>query len=314
MTIIPAAELPLWAYHAAPAISASKLAVFRKRPLLFKRTYIDQAVTKKRTKALDEGGGFDCSLFDGDEVFAANYICKPEAYINADGESKPWSGNSNTCKAWMREQEDAGRTILDPDAMVRFRAMREAIRGSEFASALLAQGEAQISIRRHSQEFDLDLQVRPDWLSMKPIDRPDLGLQSHGRPYIVDVKTTEDFNDWFDATDPDDTRRGSPVHKWGYHFQGGMCQWVAFQDIGETAHFLLVVEKREPFAVGVMIMSGEYLNVGWERCRIDLHNLKRCMATNVWPNSPAHPVVISPPSFLLDKATRETVHAAGAMP
>lgn len=307
--IIPPEMLPMWAYHASPAISSSKLTVFRQRPMLYKRMFIDQAVTKNRTDALDEGAAFDCALFDGDEKFAADFICKPETYTDDKGTVKPWHGASNTCKAWIRDQELAGKIILERDAMIRFQAMRDAIKNSDVAQALLSKGRPQMSIRRHSEKYDLDVQVRPDWLSMDSIDRPDLGLVSNGRPYIVELKTTEDFNDWFSFLDPEDRRCGSPIWKHGYFRQAGMAQWVAYQDIGKTAHYLLVVEKREPFAVGVVIMDDDYLDMGWQEVELDLKRLRACMTADKWPNNPPAPVRIGPPSWLLDKATREIVHA-----
>ncbi len=309
--LIPAAELPLWAYHAASAVSNSKLNVFRQRPMLFKRTFLDQAVTRKSTKALDLGAGFDCALFDGDEKFAQDYICTPDTYLDKEGTCKPWHNGSNTCKAWLADQVEQGRTVLERDALTRFQSMREAIKAHPLASALLSQGEAQVTIRRHSEKFDLDLQVRPDWLSLKPIERPDLGLSSGGMPYQVDCKTTEDFNDWFAPLDPESPRQGKPVWTYGYHRQGGMAQWVAFQDIGRTAHFLMVVEKKEPFAVGIICLSSDYLDLGWNQVEGDLQRLKACMVSDRWPNSPAHVITLHPPQWLMDQGVREAVASAG---
>lgn len=310
--LIPASELPLWMYHASSAVSNSKLGVFRKCPMLYKRTFLDQTVQRKSTKALDLGAGFDCALFDGDEKFAQDYICRPETYTDDKGTVKPWHSGSNTCKAWLAQQESDGKTVLEKDALTRFQAMRQAIKAHPLASALLSQGEAQMTIRRHAEIFDLEVQVRPDWLSRKPIECPDLGLSSGGLPYVVDLKTTEDFSDWYDYLDPSSQRSGSPVYKWGYHNQAGFCQWVAFQDIGKTAHFLLVVEKHEPFRVGVICLADDYLELGWDTVRGDLQRLAACKLTDQWPNSPQHVITLSPPNWLLEKGAREMVASADA--
>jgi len=302
---------PLWYYHSQRAVSSSKLSTFRQSPLLFRKQFLDGVITKEKTAALNEGAGFDSLLFDGDETFAANYVVTPETYPSDKGEMKPWHGGANFCKQWAKEQEDAGRTVLAKDAMVRFTAMREAIRNSELAQALMANGEAQVSIRLHSQKFGLDVQTRPDWLSLEPIDRPDLGLWSDGRPYIVDLKTTADFNDWHNPLDPEDPRAGSPVYRYGYALQGSLAQWIASQEteIGKTAHFLLVVEKQEPFRVGVVILSDDYLEMAWSEVCADLHRLAACMKVGVWPGSPPRPITLYPKQWQLEQSVRRAVHS-----
>jgi hypothetical protein len=305
-------DLHIDAYHAHDAISSSKLKVFRESPLLYKRMFLDRACEKERTKALDEGAGFDSLLFDGEAAFAAKYICKPPTYPDKEtGEAKPWNGNAGYCKAWAAKQDAANMVVLDADAYARFALMRDAIRKHPLAAALLGQGVPQVSFRCKAGKFDgLELQVRPDWYSEKPIEIPALGLSSGGLPYLLDLKTTADFNDWFDPIDACDPRAGSPVWKFGYHRQGGLAQIVCAQDIGKTAHFLLVVEKSEPFRVGVVCLNDEYLDLGWAACEADLNRLALCRKTNTWPGSPTGVIKLPPPSWLLEKGAREA--AVGA--
>ncbi len=301
-------------YHAHEAISSSKLKVFRESPLLYKRTFLDGVVTRASSAALREGAGFDSLLFDGDADFARNYACKPASYPDAKtGEAKSWHGGAGFCKAWEAAREAEGITILAADAWERFVLMREAIRRNPLAKALLGQGEAQVSFRRKSEKFDgLEVQVRPDWFSEQPLCIPELGIDTLGQPYLLDLKTTADFGDWFDPIDPSDPRSGSPVWKFGYHRQGGLAQWVAHKDIGKTAHFLLVVEKEEPFRVGIVCLSDDYLDLGWAACEGDLNRLVACRTANVWPGSPTGVLTLSPPQFLLDKSARESQTAGAA--
>ncbi len=303
---------PMWAYHANEAISNSKLSVFRDSPLLYKRLFIDGDLTKERTAALDEGAGFDSLLFDGQEKFLQDYACKPQTYRDAEtDEIKKWNGNANVCKEWARDQEGEGRTVLEKDVWQRFVSMRTAIRTNPLAIALLSQGEAQVSIRRRSSKFDLDVQVRPDWLSEQPIEFPDLGLSSGGLPYVADLKTTEDFSKWFSPIDPNSPRQGKPVWDFGYHRQAGFQIWVAHKDIGKAAHFLLVCEKHEPFRVGVIRLSDEYLDLGWNAVEGDLTRLSACKIANKWPGSPERIITLHPPDWLLEQGVREAVATAG---
>ncbi len=304
---------PMWFYHCQTAVSSSKLSVFRDCPLLYKRMFLDGEITREKTAALNEGAGFDSLLFDGEDKFLQDYVCTPLTYTDAKtAEVKKWNGNANVCKDWTANQEAEGRTPLAKDAWQRFVSMRTAIKNHPLASALLSQGEPQVTIRRTAETFDnLQVQVRPDWISQKPIDFPNLGLSSNGLPYLLDLKTTEDFGDWWDPIDPENPRQGSPVWRYGYHRQAGFAQWVAFQDIGRTAHFLLVVEKREPFRVGVICLSGDYLELGWDAVKGDLQRLTLCRAADVWPGSPQRVLTLSPALWLHDKAAREAVATAG---
>lgn len=305
-------NLPINDYHAHPAISASKLKVFRESPLLYKRTYLDGVVTRASSEALKEGAGFDSLLFDGEAAFAENYITEPPTYPDSKtGEPKPWNMNANFCKAWVAAREAEGKTVLDTDAWTRFALMRDAIRKSPIAAALLSQGEPQLSFRRTSDKFDgLEVQVRPDWFSTKPLNIPELGLTTNGLPYLVDLKTTKDFNDWWNPLDPQDPRQGKPVHTFGYHRQAALCQWVCYQEVKKTAHFLLVVEKDEPFRVGAISLSDEYLEHAWAEVEGDLKRLSACKLANKWPGSPAGVLTLDAPSWLLEKGAREA--AVGA--
>jgi hypothetical protein len=305
-------NMPMSEYHDHDAVSSSKLAVFRESPLLYKRTFIDRVVTKASSAALREGAGFDCCLFDGPEAFAATYVCKPPTYTDAKtGEVKPWNGNSNVCKAWLAAAEAQNKVVLDSDAIARFALMREAIRKHPLASALLSQGEPQVTFRREAQKFGgLEVQVRPDWFSEQPIEVPELSLSSGGRPYLLDLKTTADFGDWFDPIDPHGPKQGKPVWTYGYHRQAGFAQWVVHKDVGETAHFLLVVEKDEPYRVGIIQLSNDYLDLGWAAVEGDLTRLAACRATNTWPGSPESVLVLKPPLWLEEKSAREAAASA----
>ena len=305
-------NMPLAEYHNHDAVSSSKLSVFRECPLLYKRTFLDRVVTRASTAALKEGAGFDSLLFDGDAAFAATYVCKPATYIDSKtDETKPWNGNSNTCKAWLAAAEAQGKVILDADAMLRFSLMRDAIGKNPLAKALLSQGEAQVTFRREALKFDgLEVQVRPDWFSEQPIEIPELGISSGGHPYLLDLKTTANFSDWWDPIDPHSPKQGSPVWNYGYHRQAGFAQWVCHKDVGETAHFLLVVEKDEPFRVGIVQLSPDYLDLGWAAVEGDLTRLAACRAANKWPGSPEGVLGLKPPLWLEEKAAREAAVSA----
>jgi hypothetical protein len=306
-------NIPITEYHAHDAETNSKLKVFREGgPLLYKRTFLDKVVTRATSEALKEGAGFDSLIFDGDEKFAATYVTKPPTYPDKKtGEAKPWNMNADFCKAWVAAREAEGKVVLDVDAWTRFVLMRDALRKHPLASALLARGEPQVTFRnKHERFHGLEVQVRPDQFGAEPIDLPEIGLSTNGLPWVNDLKTTDNFSDWWSAHDPEDPRRGAPVWKYAYHRQGGLAQSCISLDIGKTAHFLTVVEKQEPFRVGVIQLSDAYLDLGWSMVEADLKLLAACKLTNKWPGSPEHIITLEPPLWLEEKSAREA--AVGA--
>lgn len=300
-------------YHARKGtVSASRLKIFRESPLLYRKTFIDGTVPREDTRALIAGRAFDCLLFDGRDAYVKQYSVPPKTYPSDKGEDKAWTMQANYCKAWATAELMHGRQVVDKNDAVAFEAMLHSIRSHPLAAALLGQGEPQVTFRRSSERFGLEVQVRPDWYSEKPIERPDLGLASNGLPYLLDLKTTADFSEWFDPLDPDSPRAGKPVHTYGYHRQGAMAQWCSFQDIGRTAHFLLVVEKSEPFRCGIVQLDDSYLELGWADVEADLLRLKNCHTTDVWPGSPGRVITLTPPQWLLDASVRQATASVDA--
>lgn len=63
------------------------------------------------------GRAMHCRLLEGEAVFEASYVTKPDVYINDKNETKPWNANANVCKAWEEEQRRAGVTTIKPKTM-----------------------------------------------------------------------------------------------------------------------------------------------------------------------------------------------------
>ncbi len=258
-----------------------------------------------RTRALVLGNAIDCLLFDGREVYARKHVMQPKTYMAADGTEKKWTNQSNTCKQWTQETILRGGVILTYDEAMMIEAMLLSLQRHPLVAALLAQGRPQVTFRRESERYGMQVQVRPDWFSEQPISRPDLGLDSGGLPYLADLKSTEDFNLWFDVLDPESPRSGKPVTDFGYYRQAGMVQWVANQDVGRTAHYHIVVEKKQPYRVGVVQLTDEYLELGFNEVDADLQRLKACLTANVWPGSVTRVISLAPPQWLLDRGVRQ---------
>lgn len=305
-------KLNIEQYHAHDAVTNSKLKVFHDRgPYIFQQMFIAGTLEKERTKALDEGAGFDCCVFDGDAEFAGKYVCKPSVYPG-DKEDKPWNMNANYCKAWAAAREAEGKTVLDSDAFTRFVFMREAMKKNPAIAAIMAQSEAQLTFRMQAQRFGgLEIQARPDLFSARPIDLPEYDLTSHGLPFFSDLKTTEDLDDWYNHLDLTNEKNGTPVWKFGYHRQAAMVQWIGHKDIGPTDHFLIVQEKRVPYRNLIVRVASELRELGYDEIMADLENYNACRVANKWPGPPQKVLTIRGPNYLYDQAARASAVAAG---
>ncbi len=303
--IIP--DLPIEKYHDHDAETNSKLKVFRDDgPLIYHEMFHRRTLEKRRTKALDEGAGFDCLLFDGEVEFAKRYVVKPETYPADDGKAKPWNMNANHCIAWVAARQAEGRVVLEKDAWTKFVLMRQSFRSNPMIAAILAQSRAQLTFRMKAQKFEgLEVQARPDLFSEKPINLPEFGLTSGGLPFFSDLKTTESFTDWWDPLDPESKRNGSPVWNFGYHRQGGLVQWIGHKDVGPTDHLLIVQEKVAPYRNGVIRMAQELRELGYDQIMGDLKRLHACKLANVWPGPPMAVIPVRGPDWLYEAGARE---------
>ena len=318
-------NVPILAYHSHGSVSNSKLKTFRDvGPYYFKKKYIDKTVHDKPTEALIFGGAFDAYLTEPDK-YAECYTVKPETYTNEKGEENPWHGGSNTCKAWLAANQD--KQILDGDWPHTFEKMKESLLEHPIIGAIISHPDtqAQVTLRHQSKAFGIEMQTRPDWINLKGITGVDMGepifdgmddegmpkwknpADAFAKPFIADLKTTNDFSDWFDWCQPTSDRAIRSVLKYSYHRQAALAQHVAIQDpeIGKVEQFLIVIEKSEPFRCGVFQISDAVLDEGFLSIERDLTRLKRCMETNEWPNSPDGVITINRTQWLKDQADRE---------
>ncbi len=303
--IIPCTELDLETYHLSEAISNSKLKVFRRNPLLYKRAIVDRSLPQERRKCLDEGAGVDSFIFDGALEFAQRYACQPATYVS-EMQNKPWNNNANVCKAWNSAREAEGKTVLGKDCLTRFARMREEVYKHPVAKALLSQGQPQVTFRHESKKDfpGLSLQARPDWFSREPIDVPGL-ITSNGNPYAVDLKKTAKFDEWWNPIDVGSPRMGKPVWDYDVDRQAALLGYVAYQDLERNLQsYTLVVEDEEPHRVAVFALSEDWLEAAWSDVRADLLRLNACRIANKWPGGPEGVVTLVPPQWLLDRAAR----------
>lgn len=279
-------------YHSHTAISNSKLKAFRQKgPLFYKKKYIDKTIPEVKTEALSDGTAFETFLTEHGK-FDSRYIVRPEGMDFRTVAGKSWKANYE------------GWEIITTEKLQTFQAMADALREHPLTGPMIADKNSigQVSLRHMSSVFGLEMQTRPDWLNLKGCEL------SNGEPYINDLKTTDDFGDWFDWKDPNNMNAAiRTITKYDYHRQAALAQHVCIQDpeIGKVAQFLTVIEKQEPFRCGVFKMADSVLEIGFQSIERDLKRLKSCMDKNEWPNPTDKLITVAAPIWMQEAEIRE---------
>jgi exodeoxyribonuclease VIII len=126
-------------YHGNPAVSHSKLEVFRRRPRLYQMRYVTKELpAPEPTAAFRIGSATHCAVLEP-EKFPLQYAQRPEGIDRRTKEGKA---------AWESfTQQHAGKDFLDAEEWQQISAMMEAVRANPLASQLLAQGTPELSWR-----------------------------------------------------------------------------------------------------------------------------------------------------------------------
>jgi hypothetical protein len=245
-------------YHANSAVSHSKLEVFRRRPQLYYRRYITKTIdVEQPTAALRLGSAVHCSVLEPLEM-PRRFAVRPDGIDRRTKEGKE--------RFAAFEQQHAGKEILDMDEAAQVIAMTDAVRQNDLAAQLLAHGQPELSWRTGGS---MTLQCRTDWFNRDGCALTD------GRPYIVDLKTTESLS-------------SDEFFKYGYHRQAGFYLPLVTELLGTPVFdfFFIAVEKVEPFGVAVYRMTDDACALGQDETVADLTRLKECMTSGHWPNIP----------------------------
>lgn len=251
-------------YHANPAVSHSKLEVFRRRPRLYQMRYVTKELpAPEPTAAFRIGSATHCAVLEP-EKFPTLYAQRPEGIDRRTKEGRA---------AWESfTAQNVGKEFIDGEEWAQICAMMNAVRCNPLAGQLLAQGTPELSWRVETGA--LPLQCRTDWFNPKGCEL------SAGRPYVADLKTIE-------SLDADAFRSFEKAcFSWGYHRQAGFYLPLITEIIGApvTDFFFVAVEKQAPFGVAVFRLTDEAVATGQDESLADLRRLKICRETDNWPN------------------------------
>jgi hypothetical protein len=277
-------------YHAHAAVSHSKLEVFRKRPALYYGQFISGIIPRRDSPSLDFGRAFHCLVLDGVEEFEEQFFVLPDGM----------DGRTKAGKDYL--EANAGRTRLAHGDWMLIRRMADSVLANELAAELLTDPdgetitEATFRTPKLSQGFEV--QCRCDVYS------PTGSEESAGEPYLVDLKTVNDIDDF-------------PKHfmDYGYYRQAPFYQRTIATLAGHFAgvveprkFFFIAVEKSPPHGCTVFEADAASIALGLKEIDADLARLAECYRSSIWPNAPEFKQVYLP-AWYLDRRTAEMTEA-----
>lgn len=231
-------------YHASDFVSHSKLSDFADLGAAgYYARHVARESRRPSTSAQVVGQAFEDAIQRPAE-YLTKYAVRPSG---VDARTKDG-------KAWIAEQEAAGKAVLTGDDGEAIERMANAFARNQTATSLVRGAKTQCTLRR---EYTLDalagIQSRPDW------------LLSHG---TADLKTTRSFAE-FDRE----------IARYGY------CSQAALIDIvgGRAPRFLIVCENAFPYRCQVVELASSWIEWGRGWCEQQIDLMRWCVESNEWP-------------------------------
>lgn len=263
------AGVPIEDYHSKTdlfdgfSISSSGLRAVLRRPSEYWgfSPYNPKPFDRPEKDSLEFGKAAHMLLL-GEEGFKERYSLRPANYPDGKGGEKPWSGQSNWCKAWLADQAKAGKVVITETDIGHIRQIATALSRKEAIRLGILNGRIERSL--FCKDGDIWLKARPD---VVPNDSGD----------FVDLKT---------AASVDDESLSKAIYNNGYHVQAGLLRMIVRQVLGADAFssFTFVfVEKSPPYDVRVLQLKDEDIDLGESQARAAIETVKRCLKENSWP-------------------------------
>lgn len=244
------------------SISSSGLRRVLDRPSLYWgfSPYNPRPFEQDDKKALEFGKAAHMLLL-GEDDFARRYVLRPEK-APGDPDKRAWNANNLFCKSWLKDQADAGRTVITETEIGHIRNIAAALRNKEAIRLGIMNGQIERSI--FMKYGNIWLKTRPD---VVPNDSGD----------FVDLKT---------AASVDDDSLSKAIYNNGYHVQAGLLRMIVREVIGAdafTSFTFVFVEKAPPYDVRVMQLKDEDIDLGEQLARRAIDTVNECLKRGVWP-------------------------------
>lgn len=257
--------IPLDDYHRGdicdgPSVSSSSLrTLWDKSPA----HYWDQSPLNPNREERVETEAFTLGraahhLICGEPYFTKLFVVRPDRA--PDG--RDWSGNNLSCKAWLKQAQRDGKTVLKPDHVEIIKGMALSLSNNHLVQAGILNGLIERSMFWKDPETGVWLKARPDAL---PSDSGD----------YADLKTTQSvfYRDL-----------QSTVGDYGYHQQGALVlDGAKALGLPVSSFSLVWIEKKRPYCARVQTLKDEDLARGGKQNRVALRTFHTCFINKTWP-------------------------------
>lgn len=261
---------PATDYHLSAAVSFSKLEDFRHRPAYYRRRHVTRELPGETSDAFTFGAAFHCAVLEGPDAFRRDFLVSPKF----DRRTK--DGKAASARFEEEARQSGKRVVDEEDAALVLRLADSVLANATAAELLTAPGvltEATIRTPMMRHGF-FQLQCRAD-----AVNFTNQCERAAGVPYLVDVKTCADLNDW-----------RKQFHTYGYYRQAAFYREVirtVAASMGAPVVpvqrvFFIAVEKSEPHGCEVFEADPLSLDTGLAEVGADLSALVECHREGVW--------------------------------
>lgn len=291
---------PIAEYHAADAVSKTKVDTFRHNPELYRGRFVTKEIPKPEpTEAMIIGNAVGALTLEGSGAFLARYAEMPEDAPRRPtqkqrGAKKP-SPETTAAIEWWDDfaEQTRGKEVLTPAQRELVARCNVAIRNNKTFADLTATGQPEVTFRIQGQAFAV--QVRPDWWNEDGCSLTD------GYPLVVDLKTIAELP----QDDPEYLSRH--IATYGYHRSAYLYPEITAHALGwkpempRPRFFLAFVEKQDPFHTEIVELTEFDVEVGQREVTHSLTQLRKCMTTGIWSTPQTDVRKVSLPPWYIKK-------------
>jgi len=261
-------------YHANEEYNSfSNVKTAMKGPELYKKTS-DGLITVERKDAWDIGNVVHEQILEPE---------KPSEFVLTDPSYADMVTKDKTAytKKLNLECKESGKKLLNLTNSDTARECVKAIRNDP-ANALFKQGDAEVTFRFETRNFKF--QCRTDWICHSaPAGLEGFGIEE-GMRYVADLKTTQSVDDWMN-----EARWKNPLsNEFFYAGQEAFYTPIIDRILSDGGHgkidkwVFVVVEKKEPFRVGVFATPDYVLEWATGEVNEAINNLVNRKNTGNW--------------------------------
>lgn len=191
---------------------------------------------------------------------------RPHLIKPAELNGKPWQGNRKECKAWVKEQKEAGISVYTQEDYDRQMAMVRALESSsEFQALLAACPERQVPVFAKYREVDLKILIDM------------AGYDDNGNRILGDLKTSL-------SASPRLFAKKAATMDWDFQ----IATYSTVLGISEALEsqpglFWAVAESTKAAPVSIFSIPAEAYESGMRKLNRCIDLYKKCTESGEWP-------------------------------